>query len=436
MGQKKRGVDRRLSTRPVTFPLTLASGEILKADRRQGGDRREHGFLVSQPLFRGLPYSIIEPLIEHCELYELEQGEQLLAPGQENHYLFLILRGLLKVHIKSVDSEEGFYIGPGECVGEISIIDGMKSTAFVVAEESSRLLAIPERALWTKFLQIPSIAQNFMQQLAARFRSRNSAMQRALEEQLKLEHLQKELAIAREIQANLLASHNLQIPIHSDVDISARMTPAKELGGDFFDVFAVDDHRICIAIGDVAGKGVPAALFMVRAMTLLRSEMMRYESLPDVMRHLNIALCEGNPRCIFTTLIVGVIDTHKSELTYVNGGHNPPACSVEGKEFVFMDLPPGIVLGIEETASYEMATRQLSVGDTLVFYTDGIVEARNSQQEFYSDERLLAHLTVTKAANPKEFIDGIEGAVHTFADGIPQSDDITVLVLRYGESPD
>ena len=286
--------DRPYAILKPIFPLKLACGEIIQKNRRQRAERRQTIFISNQPFCFGLPPKDLEPLLSKGEKRAIVVGEVLLSPGEENHYLYFLVDGLLKVHIESVENEKGFLIEPGECVGEISIIDGKPPTAFVVAKKPSVVLCIHEELLWSEFFQIPGAARNFLRQMAERMRVRNLAIQHGLEQHLRMQHLEKELEIAHDIQASMLPQQNPLFPNYPQVDVSVHLQPAKEVGGDFYDAFPLDERRICIAIGDVSGKGVPAALFMVKTITLLRIEVLKHPDLVEAITNLNLALSIAN----------------------------------------------------------------------------------------------------------------------------------------------
>ncbi len=383
-----------------------------------------------QPFFRDVPHGTLEPLIALCRHLELQPGAVLLEPGQDNRHLFLLLDGLLRVRIDKADAREGFPIAPGQCVGEISIVDAKPTTAYVVAAEASHLLAIPEKVLWEKFLKIPKIARNFMRLFADRFRERTRAMQETLEQRLRWEHVQRELAIARDIQVGMLPGGEALARLSPEVDLDARMTAASKVGGDSYDAFALDNRRICLATGDVSGKGVAASLFMVRLVSLLRAEMLRHGDPCTTVRLLNSTLCSDNPRCMLATLIVGVYDTERKSFSYVNAGHPRPLFGPGAARFESLDLPTGLIVGVEEDAAYELAVQPMAPGDVLVLYSDGVTEAMNTEHEQFSDRRLQTLLSTTGSKGAGEIIDVIDSAIRTHAAGCAQSDDWTLLVLR------
>ena len=431
MSTRKRGIDRRQSGEVPGFPLRLSNDEVIERDRRCNAERRSYGFISRQSFFSGVPYDKLESLVDLCDRLHLKPGAVLIEPGQHNHHLYLLLDGRLKVFMDKAGSEEGFSIEPGECLGEVSIVDGQPTTAHVVADVASLVLAIPEDLLWREFFKIPAIARNFMSMFGRRFRQRNRAIQKALEQQLRWEHLQRELSIAQDIQRGMLPRGESLCGQYPQADIQARMTPAFEVGGDFFDTFPLDDRRICLALGDVSGKGVPAALFMVRAMTLLREEILRHRDLTAVVSNLNVKLCRDNARCMFATLIVGVMDVESGGFSYVNAGHNRLLFGAGGRDFDFVEAPGGMPLGVDQDAQYQSALQPLAGDDILVLYSDGVTEARNRDRQFFSDERLRTLLCGADLADAAQAVRAIESAVQDFSAGCPQSDDITVLAARY-----
>lgn len=406
---------------PAAPGVALAPGEFIADHRAQ---------LAALPLFEGIPLTVLEPLLLRCEYLRLPDGAVLLAPGEANRHLYLLLAGQLVVHLESLDSAKGFRIDAGEFAGEVSIIDGMPPTAWVSAARDSLVIAIPETLLWTDLLRVPGAARNLLRQFATRLRSRNAAMQKSLEENLRLEHLQKELRVARDLQAGMLPRAPL-FPAMVEIEVDGRMTPAKEVGGDFFDAFALDADRVCLAVGDVAGKGIPAALFMVRAVTLLRTEMLNGRDVLGAIQALNLALSQDNPLCMFVTLMICVIDVRRGRLDHVNGGHNRPLFGDRAQRFRYLAQPTGVLVGIDPAASYESAARDLRPEDMLVLYTDGITEAENAAQEQFGEGRLLEVVNSQPNSCAAAMVERVCAAVQEFVAGAEPSDDLTILAVRY-----
>lgn len=257
-----------------------------------------------------------------------------------------------------------------------------------------------------------------------------------LEQQLRFEHLQKELATAGKIQANILPQQIPLFPHHPQLDVCAVLEPANEVGGDFYDAFALDHEHVCLAVGDVSGKGMPAALFMVRVVTLLRMSLTKGEPFETVMPEINRILCENNSDCMFVTLFVGVLNVTTGRMLYANGGHNPPFFARNNQPFTPLPLPKGMLLGVFEQARYPVAEVTLLPGDTLVLYTDGVTEAEDTQKAIFSETRAVDVLSaVSREDDTTQLVKSLEEAIRHFAKGQPQSDDITILALRYLASP-
>lgn len=435
MNRKPRGQDRRQFDEVTDWPLLLADGQVLAADRRRNSSRRRNDFISCQSLFRDIPYSELEPLIELCDEIILQKDEILLELDKDNHHLYLLIEGQLKVVVDPHDRDSGIQVDPGNVVGEISIIDGQLTTAYVIAAIDCRLLAIPQKVLWENFFKIPDVARNFMHMSAGRFRELNVSFQRALEKQLRLEHLQKELAIAHDIQSSMLPGGDMLCDQFRNVDIAAIMEPANNVAGDFYDAFPLKDGRICVAIGDVSGKGVPASLFMVKTMTLLREVVMHHHNLVKAVRKLNNKLCRDNDRCMFATLVVVIIDPQNGTLSCVNAGHNWPMLGTTNGEFSFLESRGGILVGIKENIEYRQFDFRMKPNDLFLLYTDGVTEAMNNNHEQYSDTRLQALLSTTAIRSAGESLKIIRDSVKQFTNGAAQSDDITMLAVRYIDYP-
>ena len=251
------------------------------------------------------------------------------------------------------------------------------------------------------------------------------------------ERIESELKIAQAIQRSFLPKRFPPFPEHTEFDIYAELLAAKEVGGDLYDYFLLDDHRLFFSIGDVSGKGVPAALFMAVTKTLMKGVAEQHLSPSQVLAKVNHELYVDNDQMMFVTLCCGVLDLNTGEVHYTNAGHPPPLRLRQGTGANWVDLPRGSVLGIDEEPAYETKTLRLEPMDTLLLYTDGVTEAMNAGQELFGDDRLRSLTEVRTGAAPKELVEALFGAVRHFAGGEEQSDDITVLALRYrGRSQD
>ncbi|MEI6206918.1 MAG: SpoIIE family protein phosphatase [Desulfuromonadales bacterium] len=244
------------------------------------------------------------------------------------------------------------------------------------------------------------------------------------------ERIQSELKVATDIQASLLPRIFPAFPTRAEFDIFASMDPAKEVGGDFYDFFFVDDNNLCFLIADVADKGVPAALYMMVAKTLLKSEAQRLGEPDQILSYVNNVLAEGNDNCMFVTVFCAILDTRSGEVRFANAGHNPPLI-IGSRETRYLTLKAGFVLGPIPDSDYETEKITLQPGDTLFLYTDGVTEAKNPEAELYGEPRLLNALQSGPREELTDMIHHIRAEVIQHANGAPQSDDITMLALRY-----
>jgi sigma-B regulation protein RsbU (phosphoserine phosphatase) len=400
-------------------------------ERRLEPGRRQKDPLEFMGLFSGVPSHLAYELMERCTVAEFNGGDLVLSPGQENESIRIILSGRLRVHLGNQTSNEFVIINPGECIGEMSIIDGKPVSAYVVADTTCRMLIIHQNEFWLSLGQIPSLARNLLSTLVERMRASNQSALQRLQAQMELEHIQKELAIAGNIQTSLLPSQHPLFPDRNEVELFSLMHPAKNIGGDFYDAFFVAPNKLFIAVGDVSGKGIAAALFMVQSIMHLKTEALSGFSPNEILERVNNSLCINNTAAMFVTLFCGILDTQTGELVYSNGGHNPPITDAVNGNFEFMPIPQGIVVGFMEDVKYKPATMQLKPGDTVFVYTDGVTEAENREKELFSDEKLIGLLAVSGRESAREMVERVRNEITTFSDGADQSDDITILTLRY-----
>lgn len=248
------------------------------------------------------------------------------------------------------------------------------------------------------------------------------------------ERIGAELDIAREIQSSMLPSIFPPFPDREEIDIFASMLPAKEVGGDFYDFFMVGRDRVAVIIADVSGKGVPAALFMVIAKTLIRNHAQMDLITTEVFNRTNAQLCENNQVGMFVTAFMGILDVSTGIMEFVNAGHNPPVLIKENGTAAFLSVQPGFVLGGIETIRYQPGRMRLNRGDCLYLYTDGVTEAMNAEGGEFGNDRLIASVNrriSDDTLDLKNLLDGVKQDVDAFAGGTPQFDDITMLGIVY-----
>ena len=245
------------------------------------------------------------------------------------------------------------------------------------------------------------------------------------------ERIGAELNVATQIQADMLPRIFPAFPERKEFEIYATMDPAKEVGGDFYDFFLVDDDHLAVVIADVSGKGVPAALFMVIAKTLIKNHAQNRESPGDVFSHTNEQLCEGNDAGLFVTAWVGVLEISTGRFIYVNAGHNPPLLRHIGGGFERLKARPGFVLAGMEGLRYQENEMILEPGDTLYLYTDGVTEATDGEQQLFGEKRLQSALNEQPDLSVYELLPKIKGCIDRFVGEAEQFDDITMLGLKY-----
>jgi phosphoserine phosphatase RsbU/P len=250
----------------------------------------------------------------------------------------------------------------------------------------------------------------------------------AIENENKLSSLSNELSIAGRIQYSILPA---SFPEHEKYDLFATMTPAKDVGGDFYDFFMVDNERLGFVIGDVSGKGVPAALFMAVSRTFLKATALTGFSPRDCLERANRSLARESVPEMFVTLFYGILDLATGEVRYSNGGHNAPYILRQDGSVEQLEKVGGLMLGFLDDQRYKEKEIMLDSGDALVLYTDGVTEAFNKEEEEFDDTRLVKSLKAQKGKTSRQISQGVVKDIETFIDGAEQSDDLTMLVLKY-----
>lgn len=268
--------------------------------------------------------------------------------------------------------------------------------------------------------------------LMADLTDKNAELQQSLDDLRQTrsakERMESELSIGREIQMAMLP---LVFPDRAEFEIHAVLRPARQVGGDFYDFFLLGEHTLAVCIGDVSGKGVPAALFMAVTRTLVKSRAALDASPAAILTHVNDELAEGNDSAMFVTLFVATVDLRTGAVRYSNAGHNPPFVVRAGGDLELVNQRHGPVVGAVEDIAYREGELSLSPGDLLLLYTDGVTEAMNTRGELYGEARLHHALGDAPARTPAEFTEQIADAVRHFEGEADQADDVTLLAVRY-----
>jgi serine phosphatase RsbU (regulator of sigma subunit)/anti-sigma regulatory factor (Ser/Thr protein kinase) len=431
-----RGIERRRTRGAAVFPLHRSDGAIVHADARSGLDRRVLGFISQLEIFHDVPYALVEGALAASRIQRFPDGALLRRPGEQSTGILFVLSGRVRVHLDAPDSGRFFTIEAGACVGELSVIDGRPASAYVVADAGCRILFVDADTLFDRLLPIPEVNRKFMVMLTERVRRTSERVLEQTRSAMELQHLQRELGLAQEIQAGMLPQESSLFPERTDVECAARIRVARQVGGDFYDAFFIDQTRLLVTIGDVCGKGMPAALLMVRAVTLLRSEATRRTGakrgqLQRMVERLNQQLAERNEASLFVTTFCALLDTATGKLMFVNAGHNLPLLALGHGSFELLSGPRNPVAGFVGTLTYSAGEVALPPGSTLVLYTDGVIDAQAAGGELFGEQRLLDTLNGAPVRGATQLVEGIMAALDGFAGGAAQADDIAVLALRY-----
>ena len=245
------------------------------------------------------------------------------------------------------------------------------------------------------------------------------------------ERIGAELNIATQIQADMLPRIFPPFPDRKEFDIYATMNPAKEVGGDFYDFFLIDDNHLAMVMADVSGKGVPAALFMVIAKTLIKNRAQMGGTPSEILADVNNQLCEGNEAELFVTVWLGILEISTGHVTASNAGHEYPAIYRPGEGYTLFKTKQSPAVATMEGLRFKPSEFTLNPGDNLYLYTDGVAEATNSSEELYGTDRMLDALNGTEGMTVEEILRTLKKSVDDFTGDAPQFDDITMLSLRY-----
>ena len=245
------------------------------------------------------------------------------------------------------------------------------------------------------------------------------------------ERIEEELRMAREIQASVLPQTFPAFPDRTEFDLYASMTPAKEVGGDFYDFFLIDSDHLALVIADVSGKGIPAALFIMTSKSLIYTQLMSGCDPATAMERVNLQLCERNSSKMFVTVWLAVLEISTGEGLACNAGHEHPGLERAGGGFELLKYKHGMFVGVSKKARYVNRPFRLNPGDGLFVYTDGVPDAKDVDGKRFGEERLERTLNMNLDATPEELIGNVRRTVSDFVKDAPQFDDITMLSLKY-----
>jgi sigma-B regulation protein RsbU (phosphoserine phosphatase) len=262
-----------------------------------------------------------------------------------------------------------------------------------------------------------------------------SSVRNLIETETERERMEGELNAAHEMQMSMLPLLFPAFPDHTEFDVRARLKPAREVGGDFYDFFFVNEDELCFSVGDVSGKGVPAALFMAVTKSMIKTRASDDYSPASIVTRVNDALSADNPSSMFVTLWLGILNIKTSELRYTNAGHNPPYIKRQNGQLECMNKRHGPIIGAVEGVAFKEDRTRLSKGDLVLVFTDGVTEAMDTEDQLYSDERLVDFLNSRDFSSAEELVVNTLVSVEEYSVGAEQSDDITILSIGLSEDP-
>jgi sigma-B regulation protein RsbU (phosphoserine phosphatase) len=365
---------------------------------------------------------------EACRLICREAGKGVVALGvrDSSGEPALVLAFEAPRFVKASDLLDSFFDSVEQRPTQnglhvIQAVQRLRGASIPTADEIANLRSIVER----------KGRDALMEELQAR----NRELQQSLEDLKRTtsvkERMEGELNIGREIQMSMLPLEFPAFPDRSDFTVFAALHPAREVGGDFYDFFLIDEDRFCLCVGDVSGKGVPAALFMAVTKTLIKSRAANDLSPASILSHVNTELSHKNDSSMFVTVFLGILDLRGGEFVYTNAGHNPPYLKKLPGAILRLDARHGPVLGAVEGLAYTEDTISLAAGDLLFLYTDGVTEAMNEEQRLFSDQRLEDWLVSSSATSVEEAVQAGVDVVWDFQGSAEQADDVTVLAVQF-----
>jgi serine phosphatase RsbU (regulator of sigma subunit) len=408
--------------------------------------------IVSIEVLRSLTFlkeantDIIEGLVEAAVERSFQSGQIIFQEGSTGRELYLIVEGTIEV-VKGHGADEMVLArhGPGDFFGEMSFIEDNPRFATIRALEPTRLLEFSEQNLRSVLLRQPQLLYGMVQELSARLRRADMQMiadlqrknrdltqayrelQEAQAALVEKERLECELELARELQQSILPH---EFPDLKEFSFAARSRPARQVGGDFYDVIPLSGGRVGLIMADVSDKGMSAALYMALTRSLIHAEAKRSSSPRKVLLSVHRLLLDMSQADMFVTVFYGVLDPAQSNLRYARAGHDRPLLfSPTTGEWRFL-TGKGTALGFVEEVSLEEVGVDLRPGDLLIFYTDGITDANSPAGEFFGSERLRKTVCAAGGLGADDMCDHIFEHVDQFQTGAVQHDDMALLVVK------
>lgn len=399
------------------------------------------------PLFAGLPLHELDELAATLDVRELEDRQILFREGDAGEHLFVVLKGILEV-LMAEDTPQELLLNllhAGEYLGEMSLImPGGHRTASVRARGKSTLLSMSRAQFMDMTKQHPELAVSMVRVLSQRLDATNTAAFHNLTEKnrqlqtaydglkaaqaqlIEKERLERELQVAADIQLSILPD---VLPDFDEFGFGARILPARQVGGDLYDVFTLKDNRVGVLIGDVADKGVPSALFMARAHALIMAQADIGLTAGDVLRVVNKHITRLQKSTQFVTVLYGILDLKTHVFSFARAGHEPPLLLHTDGSVERVPHSTGMALGLWDAITLDERSVELLPGETMLLYTDGMTDCRNPKGEPFGLERIKNGLSGFTNLNAQQMCDNLLETLIHYQDGSKQDDDVTLVAV-------
>ena len=404
--------------------------------------------LARIPFFTDLPIEELDRLMSELEVLNLKPGEILFREGDPGEHLYIVVNGELEILMGPGTEDELILniLHEGEYVGEMSLIqpDGHRSTSARALGEIV-LLSMSRDQFGGLLQRHPELARSLISVLSQRLVNTNVQTFRGLTEKnhqlqqayddlkaaqaqlIEKERMERELKVAADIQMSILPDI---LPVNTNYDFGGRILPARQVGGDFYDVFDLGNNKIGVLIGDVADKGVPSAIFMARAHALIIAEADRAMTPGEVLLMANTHITRFEKSRQFVTALYGVLDTITGEFSYARAGHEPPLLLDANGEVYRLPHKPGMALGLWEDIMLDENTVHLPKGTLLVMFTDGMTDCRNPMSEPFGLDRLKQTLSGLEHISAQASCDQLLATLMNYQDGSKQDDDVTLVAVH------
>ena len=404
--------------------------------------------LARIPFFTTLPEEELERLASEMEVVNLKSGEILFREGEPGEHLYIVANGHLEI-LKAPGTDDELVLNTiheGEYIGEMSLITGAPRTASVRAQSGDVVLLSLSRKQFNGLLhRHPELANIMISVLSYRLDNTNIAtfrdlteknhqlqkaydeLKAAQEQLIEKERLERELQVAANIQMSILPD---VLPSPEGYDFGGRILPARQVGGDFYDVFELGKNKFGVLIGDVADKGVPSAIFMARAHALIIAEADDVTPPGEVLRMANGHITRFEKSTQFVTALFGILDISTGEFKYARAGHEPPLLMTPNGEIVHLPHQPGMALGLWEDIILDENGLVLPKGSLLLMYTDGMTDCRNPKGEPFGLERIKKALATMEDIEAQAGCDVLFERLMDYQEGSKQDDDVTLVAVH------